>query len=73
MDTLKSETGWGEITDENGIRELMALFGQLHDGCILELHVVTGHFIDENLSYELPLAYNDSHARPALRYRSERE
>lgn len=28
----------------------MTLFGKFHDGCIRELHAVTGHFVDENLS-----------------------
>ena len=28
----------------------MRIFGRFHDGCIREIHVVTGHSVDENLA-----------------------
>lgn len=49
-DSLKPETNWRELKTENEIRELMDLFAQFHDGCIREIHIATGHFVEEDLS-----------------------
>lgn len=50
MNSPKHKDIWHEITSHNGIAELMEMFGQFHDGCIRELHIVTGHSVDESLS-----------------------
>ena len=32
------------------IERLMSLFGNFHDACLREMHVVTGHYVNPNLS-----------------------
>lgn len=48
--TDRPERGWREITEEYGIRELMTVFGNFHDGCIRKIHVATGHTVGQDLS-----------------------
>ena len=44
------ERPWTELNSDSRIAELMQVFGNFHDGCIREIHVTTGHYVDSNLS-----------------------
>ena len=39
---------WHAIDSEQSITELMKLFGGFHDGCVREIHVQSGTYVDEN-------------------------
>jgi hypothetical protein len=41
---------WRPLSNATDIAELMHLFGDFHDGCVREIHVVTGHYVHPNLS-----------------------
>ncbi len=41
---------WNEITNQTDIDELMAVFGEFHDGCIREMHLWTESCVERNLS-----------------------
>jgi hypothetical protein len=41
---------WQSLSTSDQLSDLLALFGNFHDACIRELHVVTGHYVDEALS-----------------------
>jgi hypothetical protein len=41
---------WQALQDQTQVTELMSLFGNFHDACLREMHVVTGHHVHENLS-----------------------
>ena len=43
-------TNWHDLAALAQIENLMTLFGNFHDACLLEVHVVTGHYVDRNLS-----------------------
>jgi hypothetical protein len=30
------------------LEELMSLFGDFHDSCVREAHIVTGHYVDSD-------------------------
>ena len=50
MSDARGLGAWNAITDQTGIDELLTLFGNFHDACIREIHVVTGTYVQENLS-----------------------
>jgi hypothetical protein len=41
---------WQELGAPNQIAALMDTFGDFHDACVREMHVVTGHYVAQNLS-----------------------
>jgi len=41
---------WQELSTPEQIESLMKLLGNLHDGCVREIHVATGHSVGESLS-----------------------
>ena len=43
-------TDWKEIKDDNDIKTLMKLYGNFHDGCLREIHIVTIESVDSRLS-----------------------
>jgi hypothetical protein len=40
---------WIELNSDDRIAELMHTFGNFHDGCVREIHVETGHYVDRDL------------------------
>jgi hypothetical protein len=44
---------WHDLATPAQIERLMALLGDFHDACVRELHVVTGHYVDSNLSMHM--------------------
>ena len=43
-------TDWEEIKDNKDIETLLQLYGDFHDGCLREIHVVTRESVDRGLS-----------------------
>ena len=43
-------TDWKEITDDKDIETLLQLYGNFHDGCLREVHIVTKESVDKGLS-----------------------
>lgn len=41
---------WKEITDDKDIDALVKLYGNFHDGCLREVHIVTRESVDNKLS-----------------------
>ena len=41
---------WQELQTASDLENLMWMFGNFHDGCVREIHVATGHHVDQNLS-----------------------
>lgn len=41
---------WKEITDDKDIETLLQLYGNFHDGCLREIHIVTKESVDKGLS-----------------------
>ncbi len=50
MENPGSAEIWTELNGDIQIAALMETFGDFHDGCIREIHVVTGHYVDQKLS-----------------------
>jgi hypothetical protein len=50
MNDADPQCEWRALTSANDIEELMRLFGDFHDGCVHEIHAVTGHYVHDNLS-----------------------
>jgi hypothetical protein len=42
--------GWQALRNSADVAALMTLCGHFHDACIREIHVATGHYVDESLS-----------------------
>jgi hypothetical protein len=43
-------TDWKELKDENDIEALIQLYGNFHDSCLREVHIVTKESVDRRLS-----------------------
>jgi hypothetical protein len=43
-------TDWKEIKTDNDIEALLDLFGEFHDSCLREIHIVTKESVDKDLS-----------------------
>ncbi len=41
---------WFTVRSEPDVEKLMNEFGEFHDGCLREVHIWTGHYVDEDLS-----------------------
>jgi len=41
---------WQALQSQAQLGELMYLFGNFHDACVREIHLVTGHYVHETLS-----------------------
>ena len=50
MDNAAEPPRWQCLKTPMELRELMNLFGNFHDGCIREIHVATGHYVESDLS-----------------------
>lgn len=50
MNSGNVSRGWQSLCTATQIEELMGLFGHFHDACVREIHVVTGHYVDQDLS-----------------------
>ena len=46
-------SNWNVITDENGLLKLESSFGGFHDSCLREVHIWTGHSVDQQLAMQL--------------------
>jgi hypothetical protein len=42
--------GWQALRNSADVEALMTLCGHFHDACVREIHVATGHYVDESLS-----------------------
>ena len=45
---------WIDLKEDSDIKDLLERFGYFHDGCLREIHMWTGTFVDENLSMTVP-------------------
>jgi len=45
---------WIELKEESDIKDLLEIFGYFHDGCLRELHMWTGTYVNEDLSMAVP-------------------
>ncbi|TKI63283.1 hypothetical protein FC756_18465 [Lysinibacillus mangiferihumi] len=45
---------WMEIKDTSDIEYLLERFGYFHDGCLREMYMWTGTYVNEDLSMEVP-------------------
>ncbi|MEK4425023.1 hypothetical protein [Solibacillus sp. FSL K6-1523] len=45
---------WIEVKDESDIKNLLERFGYFHDGCLREMHMWTGTYVNEDLSMTVP-------------------
>lgn len=45
---------WIEIKDTSDIEYLLERFGYFHDGCLREMYMWTGTYVNEDLSMEVP-------------------
>jgi hypothetical protein len=43
-------TDWTEIKNDSDIETLLQLYGDFHDGCLREVHIVTRESVDSGLS-----------------------
>ena len=50
MNTADVSRSWQDLSTPAEIEKLMSLFGHFHDGCVREIHVVTGHYVNRDLS-----------------------
>src|SRR5471030_561709 len=50
MNTADVSRSWQDLRTQTEIEKLMSLFGHFHDACVREIHVVTGHYVDQELS-----------------------
>ena len=50
MDSTPERPQWQCLASSIDLQELMGLFGNFHDSCVREVHVVTGHFVEEDLT-----------------------
>ena len=50
MNTADVSRSWQDLRTQTEIEKLMSLFGHFHDACVREIHVVTGHYVDRDLS-----------------------
>ena len=50
MDNALEPPRWQCLKTPMELQELMNLYGNFHDGCIREIHVATGHYVEEDLS-----------------------
>ena len=41
---------WHELREESDIKDLLERFGYFHDGCLREMHMWTGTYVDEDFS-----------------------
>jgi hypothetical protein len=41
---------WQALRNSADVEALMSLCGHFHDACVREIHVATGHYVDESLS-----------------------
>jgi hypothetical protein len=46
----ETKRNWQDLAMPAQIERLMSLFGNFHDACLREMHVVTGHYVNPNLS-----------------------
>src|SRR5688500_4022925 len=47
---FQTMTDWKEIKDDKDIEALLLLYGDFHDGCLREIHIVTKKSVDNGLS-----------------------
>jgi hypothetical protein len=47
---FQTMTDWKEIKDDKDIEALLLLYGDFHDGCLREIHIVTEESVDSGLS-----------------------
>ena len=45
---------WHELKEESDIKDLLERFDYFHDGCLREMHMWTGTYVDEDLSMTVP-------------------
>jgi hypothetical protein len=50
MNNADAPHGWQALQNPTQLEELMHVFGNFHDACVREIHVGTGHHVDESLS-----------------------
>lgn len=50
MSSANLSSGWHSLGSPVQINELMGVFGGFHDACVRELHVATGHYVDQDLT-----------------------
>ena len=50
MDSANLARGWQSLATPDQIKALLALFGHFHDACVREIHVATGHYVDQSLT-----------------------
>ena len=50
MSTADISPGWKALRNSVEVEDLMSLCGHFHDACVREIHVATGHYVDESLS-----------------------
>ena len=43
-------SNWQQLTTLHDIETLMKLFHNFHDGCVREIHVATGYYVEEDLA-----------------------
>jgi hypothetical protein len=48
--TIQQMKDWTEIKDDKGIEALLQLYGDFHDGCLREVHIVAKESVDIGLS-----------------------
>jgi hypothetical protein len=49
MNSVESRPKWLSLVEPEEIANLMQMFGNFHDSCVREIHVATGHYVDQDL------------------------
>jgi hypothetical protein len=78
MSRPDTSPGWQTMRNPADVADLMSLCGHFHDACIREIHVATGHYVNENLSMTVDwkttihvLVQRQSRLLPAIELRFE--
>lgn len=50
MRNVDASPQWEELATPAQVEQLMRVFGNFHDACLREMHLATGHYVEENLS-----------------------
>ena len=78
MSSPDTSPGWQALRNSTEIEELISLCGHFHDACVREIHIATGHYVDESLSMTVDrkttihrLIQTQSQRLPAIELRFE--
>jgi hypothetical protein len=50
MESVEARPDWLSLAEAAELENLMLRFGNFHDGCVREIHIATGHYVDQDLS-----------------------